>query len=191
MNPFDPEGPPSGSRASYTEARRIKPFFVRESRGSITITHDILRKPRGTTYRSLVTAALTFCDAFTLIRHDSQYAETANIMEEQLRPCLLRTERTNEWPGADLLSGAQATLSGYRLTPVSAVVLADVKSLYAWRGPALPEDLAFWAGDRCWLGSIAHERDAFVCLDNLNAKMVKKRIPTLRLRKARSREHAL
>jgi len=30
-----------------------------------------------------------------------------------------------------------------------------------------------------------------VCLDNLNAKMVKKRIPTLRLRKARSRENVI
>jgi len=155
------------------------------------MTHDILGKPRGTTYRSLVTAALTFCDSFTLIRHDCQYAETADTMEERLRSFLLRTERTNEWPGTVLLSGPQATLSRDRLTPDSAAVLADVKSLYAWQGPALPEDLAFWTGDRGWLGSIAHERDAFMCLDNQDAQMVQKRILTLRLRKARSREHAL
>ena len=48
----------------------------------------------------------------------------------------------------------------------------------AWQSLNRPEDLAFYAADgSCWLGSIAHERDAFIVLDSATLAELRAAVP--------------
>lgn len=68
------------------------------------------------------------------------------------------------------------------LSAVVTDVLADAAtSLYAWRQPELPEDLAFLRADgSVVLATIAHERDAFMELAPHEAARASDAVPWLR-----------
>jgi len=47
------------------------------------------------------------------------------------------------------------------------VIAASAQGLYDWQHPRLPEDLCFLRRDGSpWLGTVAHERDAFLDVDD-------------------------
>lgn len=61
-------------------------------------------------------------------------------------------------------------------------MLGLAERLFAGQSPARPEDLAFYTGDgRCWFGSIAHEREAFVVLDSEELSAFRDAVPTLEI----------
>jgi hypothetical protein len=149
-------------------------------------TFDIITEPVGKTYRALLVFAANFTGSFTLVwRHQLSFDASAAALEGVLRPFLIRETETSEWPGTTLI-GHSAILRTYRISADSAQALATANGLYAWQSPALPEDLAFYGPDgRCWLGSIAHERDAFVVLDANNLAALRAAVPELELRRSR------
>lgn len=56
----------------------------------------------------------------------------------------------------------------YDLNPFSASVLKEMPRLYAWQHPEFPEDLTFYTeAGGVWLGSIAHEAQAWFEDDSL------------------------
>jgi hypothetical protein len=78
-----------------------------------------------------------------------------------------RSERANAWPGTTLLpsNGVEdATVWRYRWSAgLVDTTLQFSRGLYQWHEPELPEDLALLRnpGD-VWLGSVAHEGDAWL-----------------------------
>ena len=100
-------------------------------------------------------------------------------IQQSLASYLVREERTDEWPGTKLL-GHLATVRHYRVESGSMHVLKRAGGLYAWLAPDYPEDLVFYTPDGAvWLGSIAHERDAWFVGGPGLEEQVRRRMPRL------------
>jgi hypothetical protein len=165
---------------SFCRARLIR--NVSQTIVTVLQTLDIITEPVGPTYRALLAFAERCSGSFSLVwRHQLSFAASAAVLEGVLRPFLIEETETSTWPGTRLI-GHSATVRTYRLSPDSARALATADGLFAWQSPARPEDLAFYAPDgRCWLGSTAHERDAFVALDEDDLAALRAAAPELEL----------
>jgi hypothetical protein len=143
---------------------------------------DIVAEPVGPSYVALIAFAATRSARFSLVwQHQLQFDDGAAALEAKLRPFLVAENETSEWPGTTLL-GNGATVRMYSCSSASMRVLASAGGLFAWESPARPEDLAFYAPDgRCWLGSVSHERDAFVVLDIDDLDALRLQVPELKL----------
>lgn len=125
-------------------------------------------EPRGELYRSLVNSALVRCDSFYFVLlEDQAYGEDAARLRSSLSQHLLSSDRVTEWPGTRLLGKTGATMERYALNDESAAVLSSAADgLYDWTAPYLPDDLGFLRPDgSTWLASVAHEKDAWLELD--------------------------
>ena len=144
---------------------------------------DIATEPVGLTYRALLGFAQRCAGTFSLVwRHQLLFDASATDVERALRPFLAEEIETSEWPGTTLI-GHSATLRKYRLSPDSARELTSAGGQFAWQSPARPEDLAFYARDgRCWLASIAHEREAFVIVEPDELAALRAAVPALELK---------
>lgn len=144
---------------------------------------DLLAEPVGAAYAQLIAAAVSHCQSFSLIWRPGQAVDPA--IGDALASHLLHEEMTSRWPGTELRGEETATLRLYQLTDFSASVLRRANRLYAWQHPAFPEDLAFYsAGRHLWLGSIAHEGDAWFD-DSVSMALVRDVMPLLNVRAIR------
>lgn len=144
---------------------------------------DIVAEPVGPVYVALLAFAENRSARFSLVwRHQLLFDDSAAALAAELRPFLVEANETSEWPGTTLF-GHQATVRLYSCSSESTRVLALAGGLFAWESPARPEDLAFYAPDgRCWLGSTAHERDAFVVLEVEDLNALRAQVPGLKLK---------
>lgn len=144
---------------------------------------DIAVEPRGGVYRALLEYGRQLRSTVSLVWRDQHAFEPpAQLIATRLRADLIREARVDEWPGTRLI-GSLAMLRIYRLSANTVTVLAEVGGLYEWLAPTRPEDLAFYANDgRAWLGSISHERDAFVEPEVIAIRELASQVPGLRLR---------
>jgi hypothetical protein len=149
----------------------------------VTQIRALSSEPVGATYRALLAFAEGRSGRFSLVwRHQLSFDASAAAIERRLRPFLIDETETAEWPGTTLI-GHSAILRSYRLTAESVRELATAGRLFAWEAPSRPEDLAFYDPDgRCWLASIAHEREAFVTLDAAGLKELAVAVPQLAFR---------
>jgi hypothetical protein len=132
----------------------------------LTYSVDLQVEPRGEAYCALLEAALPVCDrGLLVIRERAWLNEAGEEVLHALRPSLIGETRSNQWPGTVLLSGQADVLTYEYTTEVIAVLTSVAKGLYDWVAP-LPEDLCLLRGDDAWLVSIAHERDAFIRVDD-------------------------
>lgn len=131
----------------------------------------ILEEPKEETYLQLLQFALRRNSLFSLVWRDQlDFGRSAARLEEAFRPDLVKKVQTDQWPGTRLL-GHLATVRIYRLSPSAFVVLAEARGLFEWIAPDRPEDLAFYTReDSPWLGSVAHEKDAFVYPESVDLK---------------------
>jgi hypothetical protein len=142
----------------------------------------IISEPAGEVYLQLLAFAQQESAYFSLTWQQQVTADGgARIVATELRPFLHQQRTTSEWPGTKLLRGV-ATVRWYRFTPQARQVLQFAGRLYAWRWPDRPEDLAFYyADERCWLASIAHEREAFIDLDETGLQALRREVPGMQL----------
>lgn len=145
-------------------------------------TIRIVEEPTGDTYRGLLRFAAAVGSLFSLVwREQFRFDESALGIRRRLEGELVSESWTDEWPGTRLL-GHMATVRKYRLSASSLAVISEARGLYSWLEPVLPEDLAFYEPDgHVWLGSIAHERDAFVDPAAVDVEDLITRVPGLRL----------
>jgi hypothetical protein len=143
---------------------------------------SIAVEPVGATYVALIRFAEDQTSTFSLVwRHQLKFDPAAHEIREALRPSMIRQHVTDEWPGTQLL-GHAAIVRFYRLSPAARGVLEAANGLYGWMAPGRPEDLAFYTtAGRCWLGSIAHEQDAFVDSDAVDVSRVVAAVPGLQI----------
>ena len=144
--------------------------------------NDILSEPVGETYRRLLVFAEEHSSHFSLAwRRQLTFDASAAAVQEALGPFVEREQYTSQWPGTQLI-GHSAIVRTYRMSPPCTQILADAGGLYAWLAPARPEDLAFYTADgACWLGSIAHEKDAWVDLERTALSRLRAVVPELQL----------
>ena len=112
-------------------------------------SEEILRKARSE------------CDSFSLIwRDDLKFNENAKRIEVELQPYISKEERVRQWPETEL-SMIAATCRTYRVNDTSISTLRSVPSVYHWRAPSYPEDLAFYNRGKVYFASIAHESESW------------------------------
>jgi len=129
-------------------------------------SHDIVLLDRdiaGPAYSAMLDLARRHSLAFSLVwRDDTSYGPQAHTLLRSLGPYLRYEHHTHEWRGTTLMR-AKAWVRWFRATEESLALIARSESLFAWHGPGLPEDMAFYAEDgRGWLGSTAHESLAWI-----------------------------
>jgi hypothetical protein len=148
----------------------------------------ILEEPRAETYVALLQFALRHNSLFSLVwREQLEFANSAHAIAETLRPTLVRTRRTDQWPGTQLV-GHFATVRLYRMSRAALPTLVSTEGLYAWLAPHRPEDLAFYLSeDIPWLGSIAHEQDAFIYSQAVDLHELSARVQGLKLERVTGR----
>ena len=144
----------------------------------------IVKEPKSKTYLALLHFALRHKSLFSLVWRDQlDFDMSAITIAERLLPDFVSEKRIDEWPGTRLF-GHFATVRLYRMSAGAVATLAKAGSLYAWTAPVWPEDLAFYVSeDRPWLGSIAHERDAFIYQHAVDPQVLSADVPGLRLSK--------
>ena len=149
----------------------------------VTVQIDIVREPRGAEYRALLSLLASKATSFSLVwRHQLEFGPAAEILRKRLAPYLLRTEGVSEWPGTKLLT-TMATIRFYTAAEAAMSILGEAGSLYAWKAPERPEDLAFYGpGDEVLFGSIAHEADSWFGEGAFTAEEVRAAVPALVLR---------
>lgn len=145
---------------------------------------SLLREPRGDVYRDLIRIAPRWADRAGLVLRDLGDATYASRMEpvlEPLRDDILSRRAVTEWPGTQLFSEEIVELVEFRLVPEGLEYLTRIaRGLYSWKFPALPEDLHFMrSAGTPWLVSIAHERDAYFVIDELEQAELVQALPWL------------
>jgi hypothetical protein len=142
----------------------------------------IVEEPTGEAYSGLLRFALRTKSLFSLVWCEQfEFDREAISLAEALRPDFVSERRTDEWPGTQLF-GHFAVVRMYRMSTAALATLAEVGRLYGWSAPERPEDLAFYVGENNpWLGSIAHEQDAFIYPDAIDIREVCTNVPGLRL----------
>jgi hypothetical protein len=135
-------------------------------------TYTLADEPRGEQYRALLSRALKECAVAELVVRDG-LGQNRSMHEtlERLDKVRLSTREVSEWPGTRLLDGT-ANVHAFRLCAESMDVFASaVDGLFEWTQPSNPEDLSLLRADgSIWLASTSHERDAFLELDEHEAR---------------------
>jgi hypothetical protein len=145
----------------------------------------IVDEPRGDVYRALLAYARRRSGLFSLVWQDGLCRDETRVAD-RLRSAIVSETRVSEWPGTRLMHHA-ATLVTYQICDTSVRVLDEVRGLYDWEAPTRPEDLALYdANGQAWLGSTAHERDAFVDENVVDPSELTDNVPGLRLGGIRS-----
>jgi hypothetical protein len=139
-------------------------------------------EPSEAAYRMLLAFAARKQSLFSLVWRDQlDFLAPAYAINEALSSECVSSLSTDAWPGTRLI-GHKATVNVYNLSPSAVELLGCPGRLFAWRAPRLPEDLAFYvAPDRPWLGSIAHESDAFLYADAIDVAEVCAHVPGFEL----------
>lgn len=158
----------------------------------------ILKEPEGKTYSDLIRFGAQYCSSFSLVWGDQHVSMMQNrgnygaqLIENKLKPYLIKEEYTNKWPGTELL-GHKAKVRFYQFNRETVRILQEVESLYNWSWPNKPEDLAFYSKNgKCVLGSIAHEGDSFIYSDEIPLETIKKEIPELEIKIIKSHNKAI
>lgn len=133
-------------------------------------TFDIVVRPAGETYQSLLRALVPIASLFgVVIRSEKvRLTEAAESVLRSLEPYLVRVEEVTRWPGTQLIGGRVSRRYIYTLDEGSlGVLLTAASDLFQWINPGLPEDLHFLRHDGSTvLGSTAQEEDAWLEVDS-------------------------
>ena len=108
-------------------------------------------------YPELLTLSEKEYDSFSLVwRPDFEFNNNAIEFEDHLKPFLLKTEESSEWPGTTVY-GPPSKINYYKVTKQSLGVLAKAKSIIELVSPSYPEDLAFYKKGKVKFASVSHE----------------------------------
>jgi len=141
-----------------------------------------LREPSGAAYEELLTFASSRFARFLLVVRDTlELADSAKNLLHRLEPFELGRERTNHWPGTELLDDKALVMEFLLSVEACEALKHSATGLFDWQQPARPEDLCLLQSDgRPWLVTIAHERDAYVVASKEEIDAMRWEAPRLR-----------
>ena len=126
----------------------------------------------GATYRLFIESLVAECATFSLVWNDQRrFDDSAGLVATDLSHLEVDRFRVGRWPATELFE-SKATLIRFRCDESALPVLFRPGSLFSWRAPTYPEDLAFFdsAGDAV-LASVAHESEFWVLDATLRDKL--------------------
>ena len=143
--------------------------------------YNFTKKPEQDIYHDILYIAQKLCSFFVLvIRKDIGCGEKICELQNTLKPFLIRSYESKEWPGTILLDDC-ACVYEYKLCDDTAIILRNnAKSLFEWQQPEFPEDLCFMRkAGKPWLISISHENDAYVQMTKKEYQYIAEHAPNL------------
>lgn len=143
-------------------------------------TYDISKKLQREDYQLLLDYALEWCTKCSFVtRFDLGSSENMQLFISKMENYLLSKYETDIWPGTHILVYALIRVYSYEQKVVT--VLKHVSNLiYDWQQPDIPEDMCIYRSDgSVWLGSIAHEKVAWLNLSKTELDLLHDSSPRL------------
>jgi hypothetical protein len=144
---------------------------------------DFMMEPEGKILESLLlwAAGIARTCGF-VVRSKFPTSTKAVRLAAELRPCLEISREVSYWPGTEL-RGKQRAISyeyAYSMSVAHSLLDAEQK-LYSWIAPEMPEDLYLLRDNgELLLGSIAHEREAWLALDDNELVGLERSVPGIK-----------
>lgn len=130
--------------------------------------YDLIAEPKGEIYRILLKETGPLSQRIWLVMREGLGLDSkGQKVLQRLTPYQIRIFEASEWPGTTLLNSV-AKIHEYEFCNEALEVITEAThSLYGWKQPDLPEDIAFLRADGSTvLATIAHEKDAFMELSD-------------------------
>ena len=137
--------------------------------------YNIIKEPSGRIYTELLSYSMNTCDKFSLVERNFEKSNEFQKAMEILEDFLIQKEKTNKWPGTELLSPSEhGIVNYYELNNQSIDILLNLSNrLYDWTYPERPEDLILIRKDgNPWLVTISHEEDAYFEMTEDEMKLI-------------------
>lgn len=137
--------------------------------------YNIIKEPSGGIYTELLNYSLNACDKFSLVERNFEKSDEFQKAMEILDKFLIQKEKTNKWPGTELLGSLDyGMVNYYELNHKSVDILLNLSNrLYDWNYPERPEDLILIRKDgNPWLVTISHEEDAYFEMTEDEMKLI-------------------
>ena len=118
-------------------------------------------------YGKLIDYCLRNTSSFMLVYAKYQMKPYSSEMEEirrELTKFEIKRRINPSWPGtpATYSSNTEYQIVFYACEQEARNSLLKTNSLFSWTRPEMPQDLAFFRGNKCWLYTVAHE--GFFCV---------------------------
>jgi len=141
--------------------------------------YTLLKEPSGKLYGDILNYGLEICSTALLVVNGKLKSQ-GELALRSLESLLVSSEESFEWPGTNIQGGV-ATVLRYNYNPQCVNVLRELTdSLYQWQRPELPQDLCLLRADsNSWLVSIAHEKDAYFYLTEVEVSDLINSLPEL------------
>ena len=120
---------------------------------------------KGQIYYDFLDYAFQKADYFMLVYknyYGKGYTEQQCYFLERLNKFKVKSRTNPSWPGTLKTFCPDTTyqIVFYKTEPESKEILKEAECLSHWSRPNMPEDLAFFIGERCWFYSVGHEEIA-------------------------------
>lgn len=143
--------------------------------------YDLIAEPTPTEFEGILTAGLRISSFLSVVlRPGLGLGNTGIALLERIELNLVDTREVTEWPGTKLFGGT-ATLNTYLLSESLLLELITVQpNLFMWTQPELPEDICLYRKDHTpWFCTIAHEKEGWFILQEDEARMLTRLLPSL------------
>ncbi len=134
----------------------------------LTLTNE----PVGQSYRILLEHYFRVASTFGVVVRDyPELSPSGNLLQKAILSAGGTSSRGSDWPGTVLLEEEATIIQIPTSEEVFRIVVEASRRLFEWVQPGLPEDPFFLKKDGAiLLGTIAHERDAYLAgtLEELN-----------------------
>ena len=148
----------------------------------------ITEEPTGEVYRALLNLAASRCAMFSFTREIGSDLGEAGLrvtsLLERFRVESEEEHRKRDAVRQEFLAGLRdvAFEQHYRLTTEGLEILAEVRGLYSWVNPDLPEDLCFHLADgNLWLWSAARQKKSWIEDPGLDLEQIRASVPGLQI----------
>ena len=118
-------------------------------------------------YDKFIDYAFDKADYFMLVFinfYNKGYSEKQIEFKRNLEPFIVKVRTNPSWPGTPCVRCPNTSyeVAFYRTDEKAKAVLKKVECISDWSRPGMPEDLAFFIGDKCWFYSVGHEKIAAI-----------------------------
>ena len=113
-----------------------------------------------TTYKALLEFALEAADSFSLVWGNFSFDRSAYELIERLSSWIISDYSSSSWPGTEL-GGGKARVKTFEVNTETIEILKCVDSVFDFKAPKYPEDLAFYSNGKVIFASVAHEGEAW------------------------------
>jgi len=152
---------------------------MNEEKLQIRNYYSLLKEPRDKLYGDILDYGLQICGVALLVV-DGELAPRGESVLNKLEPLLISRKESSEWPGTSIQGGVATVLCYTYNSQCVNILKMFTKALYEWLDPEFPQDLCLLRSDgSSWLVSIAHEKDGYFYLTEVEMSNLIRSIPEL------------